>query len=414
MVYGSYLELLGALLISHAGMGVRSFAPRHQAAWAAAVLRPRCPSVDSAVKSTCSVASLLPPLPQQRRRHNIDQHLLVRCADPSDAYTIEPLFSQRPRDIFDQISSACGSGSTTATVGFDDLTRWEELQELLADGEILASEVKSFYDASKISACNEELDEAGFEALYNMIDDLFEADADDIDDTDIATSSASAPINICKEEELLALLTNGDGENQIVGSDKLPCGMDSTDERRDAISTIIEDLVSSADSNQIATIQAKDLLGAWDLLYTSSKAMILNKSLSGLTASGPDQEILFSGVRQTFTGSKFLGFVEFVETFNRGDPDAFDVKITGEWLLQKDTPTLEISPDNIEYSSGGKASGMTEAAPVVQMGGGMSQVSEWQSLGPIKLLEVVYVSPDLYIAQGKFESSGVFVWTRVE
>ena len=333
------------------------------------------------------------------------QYFTARYAEPSDDHAggsegNEPLFSQRPAAVFAQITS----GSANA-VGLDDLARWGELQELLEDGEILDSEVQSFYDA----ACRggeQGLDEAGFEAMYDMIDDLFEDEVvDDVVEEDSAT----------KEEELITLLTNINRESDA--SNKLPCGMECKDETREGVSDLIEQLVSS-NSNRIATLQAKDMLGTWELLYTSSKAMILNQNLSGLTASGPDQEIRFSGVRQIFTGSKFLGFVELVETFNRGDPDGaeFDVQITGEWELSNKAGalTLEISPENIEYSSGGRASGMTETAPVVQMGGGMSQVSEWQSLGPIKLLEAVYSSPDLYIAQGKFESSNVFIWSRVQ
>lgn len=347
-------------------------------------------------QASLGAQSFAPSVPLQNPKR---QYFTARYAEPSDDHAggsegNEPLFSQRPAAVFAQITN----GSANA-VGLDDLARWGELQELLDDGEILDSEVQSFYDA----ACRggeQGLDEAGFEAMYDMIDNLFE----DVVEEDSAT----------KEEELIALLTTINRENEE--SNKLPCGMECKDETREAVSDLIEQLVSS-NSNRIATLRAKDLLGKWELLYTSSKAMILNQNLSGLTASGPDQEIRFSGVRQTFTGSKFLGFVEMVETFNRGDPDGeFDVKITGEWELSNKAGalTLEISPEGIEYSSGGRASGMTEAAPVVQMGGGMSQVSEWQSLGPIKLLEAVYSSPDLYIAQGQFESSGVFIWSRVQ
>jgi len=353
-----------------------------------------------------------------RRRHNPSRHIITaRWAESSDggAGGSEPLFSQRPAAVFAQIAS-----SSPSLVGFGDLARWAELQDLVADGEILDSEVRSLYDAARRRSGGdgsgsggsdgvEGLDEAGFEALYDMIDDLFE--------DDVAADDASEEVS--KEEELMALLTGMNGQQQENdASGQLPCGMDCKDETREIVSDLIEQLASSA-SNRAATLQAKDLLGSWDLLYTSSKAMILNENLSGLTASGPDQEIRFSGVRQTLTGSKFLGFVELVETFNRGDPEAeFDAKITGEWALTTragGVPTLEIEPDAIEYSSGGRASGMSpEAAPVVQMGGGMSQVSEWQSLGPIKLLDVAYFSPDLYIAQGQFESSGVFIWTRVQ
>ena len=82
--------------------------------------------------------------------------------------------------------------------------------------------------------------------------------------------------------------------------------MECTDAEREIISQLVSNLERVPDNWVVARngkIEAKNLLGEWDLLYTSSKAMILNKSISGLTA-GPFQTIDFSGVRQKFTGSK--------------------------------------------------------------------------------------------------------------
>ena len=102
--------------------------------------------------------------------------------------------------------------------------------------------------------------------------------------------------------------------------------------------------------------------------------------------------------------------MEFTETFNAGTDEAFDVKITGEWLLREDAPTtLQIDPENIEY---GSVYGMAEQAPVVQVGGGVSQVASWQSLGPIKLLDIIYLTPNLYIARGMFKAEAIFVWKK--
>ncbi len=159
------------------------------------------------------------------------QYFTARYAEPSDDHAggsegNEPLFSQRPAAVFAQITS----GSANA-VGLDDLARWGELQELLEDGEILNSEVQSFYDA----ACRggeQGLDEAGFEAMYDMIDNLFEDDVvDDVVEEDSAT----------KEEELIALLTKINSQAEA-SADKLPCGMDCKDEMREAVSDLIEQL----------------------------------------------------------------------------------------------------------------------------------------------------------------------------
>ena len=109
---------------------------------------------------------------------------------------------------------------------------------------------------------------------------------------------------------------------------------------------------------------------------------------------------------------RFLGFVEFIETFNAGTEEAFDVKITGEWLLRENQPTLlQVDPENIEY---GSSYTMAEQAPVVAIGGGVSQVASWQSLGPIKLLDITYLTPNMYIARGNFKADAIFVWKRKE
>jgi len=104
--------------------------------------------------------------------------------------------------------------------------------------------------------------------------------------------------------------------------------------------------------------------------------------------------------------------VEFIETFNAGTEEAFDVKITGEWLLRENQPTLlQVDPENIDY---GSSHTMEELAPIVQIGGGVSQVASWQSLGPIKLLDITYLTPNMYIARGNFKADAIFVWKRKE
>jgi hypothetical protein len=56
-------------------------------------------------------------------------------------------------------------------------------------------------------------------------------------------------------------------------------------------------------SRRNGKIESKELLGDWNLLYTSSRTMIINKSLSGLGRS-VSSLANFAGLRQTLTGSK--------------------------------------------------------------------------------------------------------------
>ena len=365
------------------------------------------------------LAFVVPNQKQQLpQRHHHKRSEPITNANPGNTYDNEnqSLFSQRPKEVFAQISSR------RSTIGFDDLLKWEELDELLEDGDILLSELKTLYNQTCTINNDEEPqlhDEMSFVAFYNTIVDLFDYDDDNSND--------DVPF-VTKEEEFITFLTNGMNNSNRV--DDYPCGIDATDKERDTILKFVTEIVDDTGSNRIATIQAKDLLGSWNLLYTSSKAMIRNKSLSGLTVI--DGGTKLNGIQQILTGSKFLGFVEFVESYassastqdyNSEEVDgeqkelsSFNVKITGEWMLKEQTRTinkcsLQIDPDNIDYDVL-NASGM-EASPVVQVGGGVSQVADWQSLGPIKLLDIIYSSSDLYISRGQFDSTVLFVWRKV-
>lgn len=109
--------------------------------------------------------------------------------------------------------------------------------------------------------------------------------------------------------------------------------------------------------------------------------------------------------------------MEFIETFNAGTAEEFNVNISGEWMLKEgfDAVTgqlgtaIKVDPDKIEYGAG---YAMTEQAPVAQLGGGLSQGASWQSLGPVKLLDIIYLTPDIQIARGKSNTDSIFVFKR--
>jgi hypothetical protein len=118
---------------------------------------------------------------------------------------------------------------------------------------------------------------------------------------------------------------------------------------------------------------------------------------------------------------RFLGFVEYIETFNAGTEESFDVKITGEWMLKEDRnpftgqPATVIKVDPLKLIYGAASNFMSTeagAAPVVQVGGGFSQTASWQSLGPIKLLDIIYLTDDLQITRGNSNMEAIFVWIK--
>jgi hypothetical protein len=94
---------------------------------------------------------------------------------------------------------------------------------------------------------------------------------------------------------------------------------------------------------------------------------------------------------------------EFTETFDAGLESAFDVTITGEWLLKGNsnpftgapTTAIEVLPEKIMYGSKtAKAEG-------------------WASLGPIMLVDVLYLTDELQITRGVANTESIFVWRRI-
>ena len=172
-------------------------------------------------------------------------------------------------------------------VGKDDLQRWQELQEMLEEGDLLESELDEMFSAN---AKDGKLDEEGFVALYEAIDDLFE---DDDDEEEIPTNSKV-------KQALLTVLSQLNRDEE-----RLPCGLESTDQEEKQIVNIVA-LLEAEDTNQIkqsdGEIEQEDLNGTWELLFTSSAAMKFNKGLSGLGGSVPNGK--FGGLKQMLIANK--------------------------------------------------------------------------------------------------------------
>lgn len=261
-------------------------------------------------------------------------------------------FTESPELVFHQLAVTYSDNKDSFSplvVGVKELKQWGELQDLLSDEDITQTELEEMYTTScnknkddivlgiiiknendKCDDVDDKLDKDGFVILYNMIDDLFDYDEDDdkgdttvkeelINNVDVNDNDNDNDIdknndfsagvdepNI--EDELLSFLQTDIivSVGGTVDKDKMPCGMECTDNEREIILKMVSELKEASDNLVVAkngNIEAKDLIGDWDLLYTSSKAMILNKSISGLTGT-PSQKVEFSGVRQKLTGSK--------------------------------------------------------------------------------------------------------------
>jgi hypothetical protein len=107
--------------------------------------------------------------------------------------------------------------------------------------------------------------------------------------------------------------------------------------------------------------------------------------------------------------SRFLGTAEFKELFYSGAADrsesksSFEVTVTGEWLLKGDrnpfsgapTTAIVVEPIDIKYGST------------------IGKANDWASLGPIMLVDILYLTNDLQITRGNANTESIFVWRRL-
>lgn len=207
----------------------------------------------------------------------------------------------------------------------------------------------------------------------------------------------------------------------------LPCGLDGISANdQEILDTLVQTLEQDDDKNFLlqtfnGKITGKQVVGSWQLLYTSSRTMRINKSLSGLGRSSSDMAN-FCGLQLNLRGSEFLGQMEFIEQIGRSsltrttttstddddddnnDDDVLEVNISGEWMLEPETnpftgaPTtaLRINPESVAYG------GVTKA-----------KADDLNSLGPIKLLDILYLDDDLLIVRGNVNTESIFIFERI-
>jgi len=120
----------------------------------------------------------------------------------------------------------------------------------------------------------------------------------------LPTRKTSTCLHVTPKENLLSFLSE-----LTDNPDRLPCGLECTEKEHSQIAQLIAateaDEVNNLVLSRRGKIEAKDVLGEWKLLYTSSRTMAINKSLSGLGRSSSELAI-FAGLRQKLTGSKYV------------------------------------------------------------------------------------------------------------
>lgn len=290
-------------------------------------------------------------------------------------------------------------------VGMEELNLWAELKEFLEDGDLSESELQDMYDKFATPESSGKLTEEGFLQLYDEIDGLFE-EVDDVEEAPAAAPAApqqqqQSPLSSQRvKEDLLGFI------DIIVEEDEEPCGFGATESDQGQIMNIVQ-VLEQQPTNMIVqkegNIELIDLVGMWEMIYTSSSAMKFNQGLSGIGGSFPNGK--FGGVRQELRATKWVSDMEYKERIEVNPSiSSFDVTVNGDWDLQKSmslftgskTVILNVVPDKVKY-------GLTS-----------TRADHWKSLGPTNRLDLSYLDDDLRVMRGCTSSDTIFVFKKIK
>lgn len=196
-------------------------------------------------------------------------------------------------------------------VGMTELQRWGELNDMISTGDLTEAELATLFDnVAKAPGARDMLDEDGFLELYDAIDALFEDVDDDEGDGDQSNDSPGKKeeSNVSEfelKEELLELLEDISAISEEEG--RQPCGLDCTELEQERVLEVVAELEREP-YNQVRAIgemgsnaiDKQELVGLWDLIYSSSSTMKYNEGLSGL-AGGLTK---FGGLQQRLSATK--------------------------------------------------------------------------------------------------------------
>eukprot|EP00804_Cyclotella_cryptica_P024199 CCRYP_020265-RD/>CCRYP_020265-RD protein AED:0.12 eAED:0.12 QI:73/1/1/1/0.2/0.16/6/3214/534 len=284
------------------------------------------------------------------------------------------------------------------------LSRWGELREMLSVGDLTRSEFDELWSGvEKAPGAKDKLDEDGFLMLYEKIDELFE-DEDEMEGKSKTTSSVqSAVASQATEveelkEELLELIQDIDKLSQE--ESRQPCGLDCTELEQERVLEVVSELEREP-YNRVRSraVPKEELVGNWDLIYSSSSTMKYNEGLSGL-AGGLTK---FGGLQQRLTATKYLSDVEYVEqVLGKLGGQSFEVRITGDWDLRTEVSLFTGKPANV----------LSVTPDQVKYGPRSDKADHWKSLGPMNLLVLSYLDEDLRIMRGNTSTDTLFIFRR--
>lgn len=211
------------------------------------------------------------------------------------------------------------------------LSRWGELREMLSAGDLTRSELDDLWnEVEKAPGTKDQLDEDGFLLLYEKIDELFEDEEEAKGRSETSSSVEGASSGLVAEmgelkEELLELIEDLEKLSKEEG--RQPCGLDCAELEQERVLEVVSELEREP-YNRVGSnpVRKEELVGNWDLIYSSSSTMKYNEGLSGL-AGGLTK---FGGLHQRLTATKYLSDVEYVEqVVGKLGGQSFEVRITG-------------------------------------------------------------------------------------
>jgi len=322
-----------------------------------------------------------------------DDEDIVAFGKSSDPVAVVDGDDLSPAEIFTAIAD------DDFLVGMEELQRWGELQDMLANEELLPIELQNLVsEAPKAPGTNDKLNEKGFFALYNSIDNLFEDD----DDEEVAATTSDAAkgrqADGLIKKALLAFI-----EELSRDPDLLPCGLECLESEQEQALDMVAKLEKQPSNLVIAQggdIQVQDLTGDWDLIFTTSSTMKFNQGLSGLGGSFPNGR--FGGVVQKLQASKYTSDIEYKERIEVPAGASFDVTVTGEWRLKGTVNLFTGEPTTV----------MCVEPEKVVVGPTSNKADHWKSLGPLNLLDITYVDEDLRVMRGNTSTDTIFIFQR--
>ena len=91
-----------------------------------------------------------------------------------------------------------------------------------------------------------------------------------------------------------------------------------------------------------------------------------------------------------------------MEKLGEGE-NGLDVQISGEWMFEP----------GVDSFTGLPVTAIRADLQSVEYGPSKNKAEDWSSLGPVKLLDVIYIDDDLQILRSKVKEDAIFIYQKI-